>query len=419
VRILFINQYFAPDAAASARLLTELSVDLADRHDVDVIAGRPSYDPEIGPEAPSRPRHRLWRTPSCAFRRHRVWFRLVNYASFGLFAFLAALVVKRPDLVVAGTDPPLAGTLAMLVGRLRRVPFVLLHWDIHPHAATAAGVRVPGRSLIAAANRRCLARADGIVAPTAAMARATIELGADPARVTVIPHWEDTAALVPQPKDNAFSRALGLADRFVVMYSGNIGLTQRLDAYVGLAERLRDLPDVVLLFVGGGAREAALLAAVRRTRLETVRVLPYQRTALLPLSLASADVFLVPLGAGLTRFMLPSKVYTCMAAARPVLAAIDPDCDVAEMIRAERCGHVVAPGDLDALERHVRDLHAARAEAAEMGRRGRAAIERRFARSLVTARYSRWLDDVVTPASARGGASSSQSAPGPKTVTPA
>jgi colanic acid biosynthesis glycosyl transferase WcaI len=392
MRILVFNQYFSPDVAASAQRMTELLEDLATDFEVTIVAGRPSYAPVGGDDRGNRPaRLRVIRVPSTSFPRYRPWQRIANYVSYLIAASVVGLTRPRPDIVVAGTDPPFAAAAAWLVSRRFGVPFVYLLWDVQPQAALAAGLMPDGH--LARAMRRAtsflVARAAGVVTPTAAMAATAIELGAPKDRVVVHSHWEDPVIVRVEPRDNAFSRAHGLADRFVVMYAGNLGLTQQLDRYLALARRLEDLKDLVFVFLGDGAARITLEAAAASH--PNVRFLPYQPRDTMSRSLGSADVFFAPLATGLTRYMLPSKIYTFLASGRPIVAAIDEHSDVADLVRTSGAGVVTAPADLDGLEREFRRLHADPGPRQAMGRAGRAALEATYARDIVTGRYARWF----------------------------
>src|SRR5204862_5291445 len=126
-------------------------------------------------------------------------------------------------------------------------------------------------------NRHLLREADAIVALGDRMRRRLVEeKGADPSRIAVIHNWADCEAIVPGPKDNAFARAHGLADTFVVMHSGNVGLSQNLDVLVEAAARLASKPRIVVAIVGDGARRRALEQEVARRSLANVRFFPYQ-----------------------------------------------------------------------------------------------------------------------------------------------
>src|SRR5262249_33870263 len=203
-------------------------------------------------------------------------------------------------------------------------------------------------------NRQLLRQADAIVALGDRMrARLVEEKGADPARVHVIHNWSDCEAIVPGSKDNAFARAHGLADRFVLMHSGNVGLSQNLHVLVEAADRLRSKDRLVVAIVGDGAKRAALEQEVARRNLNNVRVMGYQPKGDLHESFATADAFLVSLKPGIEGYIVPSKLYGILAAGRPYVAAVDPSCEAADIAREHHCGILASPNDPDDLAARI------------------------------------------------------------------
>ncbi len=399
MRVLLLNQYFHPDVAASGQRFTEIAETLATAHHVRAVVGKAGVVPGVVPEAVPQPRpYSVTRVWSTSYSRQQPWGRIVNYLTYVIGATIVGLGGRRPDVVVAATDPPVVGLAGLLVSRLRRAPLVYCLWDIHPEVTLSAGIMRPGliTRFTAWANRLSIARATAVATPTAAMGRTAVDLGADPTRVHVLPLWEDTGLVRPEPKDNPFSRRHGLVDRFVLMYSGNMGLTQGLERYLALAAQLADLPDFRLVFVGDGAARAIIEARARALGVSGVLFLPYQSRDEMRWSLAAADVLLAPNLSGLTRFMLPSKVYTFMASARPFIAAIDSASDLADTIRRLDCGTVIAPDDLEGLEREVRRLHARPDLRQAMGQRGRRAAEAEFSKDVGPMRYRRLVEHVAS-----------------------
>jgi len=223
-------------------------------------------------------------------------------------------------------------------------------------------------------NRYLLANADAVVALGERMrARLVDEKGADPRRVHVIHNWADCDAIVPGPKDNAFSRAHGLVDRFVVMHSGNVGLSQNLEVLVAAADRLRGKERLAIVIVGDGSKRDALQHLAAERRLDNLQFLPYQPKELLHDSFAAADAFVVSLKAGLEGFIVPSKLYGILAAGRAYVAATDSSCEPAAIAVRERCGLVAAPGDPDALASAIAMLHDDPQATRAMGERARRA----------------------------------------------
>ena len=360
MHICFFNRSYWPDQASTGQLLTELAEDLVAQHgcQVTVVAG-PALNPSDAVSAgsasnPRETRHgvEIRRATGTRVSPRRFAGRALNYMSYFASSHFTSRRLERPDVVVSLTDPPIIGLTAARAARRVGAPFVFVCEDIFPEVAILLQDFQNGavNRMLDRINRHLIGTADAIVALGDCMrARLVDEKGADPARVRIIHNWADCEAIVPGQKDNSFARAHGLAGRFVVMHSGNVGMSQNLEALLGAAERLRADERIVILIVGDGTRRVALErdAAVRGLR--NVRFLPYQPKELLHESFAAADLFIVSLKEGIEGYIVPSKVYGILAAGRPYVAATDPACEVAAIARDHGCGVLAAPGDPAAL----------------------------------------------------------------------
>jgi len=332
---------------------------------VTVVAGR-ALNGASGAAAlsPVTVEHRhgveILRANGTRFRHRRFAGRAANYMSYFASAGLASLRVGRPDVVVSLTDPPIIGLTALWTARRVGAPFVFLCEDIFPEVAVLLDdfhSQAINRALDRI-NRRLFREADMSVALGELMhARIVREKDADPARVRIIHNWADCEAIVPGDKDNAFTRAHGLGDAFVLMHSGNVGLSQNLDVLVSAADRLRSKERLTILIVGEGSRRDALERDVARRGLTNVRFLPYQPKAQLHESFAAADAFLVSLKRGIEGYIVPSKVYGILAAGRAYVAAVDSTCEAAAIAREFHCGIEAAPGDPADLAEKIAELY--------------------------------------------------------------
>ena len=378
MNVLFFNRSYWPDFGATGQLLTELAEDLVKHHgcDVTVITGYPLKGRAGVPAREVRNGVRIVRAAGTTCDPARFVGRATNYVTYFLSACWAGLRAGKPDVVVALTDPPIVGLAALLAAGRYRARFVFLCQDIFPEVAVLLEDfrnDTVNRTL-ERVNRFLVRRADAIVALGDTMKRRLVEgKGADPERVTVIHNWADCSALVPGPKDNPFARAHGLRDRFVVMHAGNVGLSQNLDVVLGAAERLVAHDGIRFVFVGDGSRRAALETRARERRLANVTFIPYQPREDMPKSYASADLFIVSLKPGLAGYIVPSKVYSILAAGRPYVAAVEDACEVAAITREYQCGMVVAPGDADALAARILEMYRDSPLTAEYGQRAREA----------------------------------------------
>jgi colanic acid biosynthesis glycosyl transferase WcaI len=378
MHVCFFNRSYWPDFGATGQLLTELAEDLVAHHgcEVTIVTGYPLRSTSSCPAEEVRNGVRIIRASGTTRDPRRFTGRALNYVTYFLSACWAGLRVKTPDVVVALTDPPIVGLAALLASTRHRARFVFLCQDIFPEVAVLLeDFRSDTVNMaLELVNRFLVRRAHAIIALGDTMKRRLVEgKGADAARVTVIHNWADCAAVVPGPKDNPFARSHGLRDRFVVMHAGNIGLSQNLDIVLDAAERLREHEAIRFVLVGDGARREVLAQDAKARGLANVSFLPYQPREHMGQSYASADLFLVSLKPGLAGYIVPSKLYSILAAGRPYVAAVEDDCEVVDVTRRYRCGFIVSPGDAEALAARILDLYRDGALAAELGQRAREA----------------------------------------------
>jgi glycosyltransferase involved in cell wall biosynthesis len=403
MRVLAINQFYAPDHAATSQLLTELCEDLAAHGDeVTVIASRGSYLGGSKLRATEvRAGVRVVRPWATSLGKASVPRRLADYLSFWVTAVARAATVTRPEVILVLTTPPMIASGGVLVSAARRVPLVTWVQDIYPDIAVAFGVlpaRHPAARGFALLQRETYRAARRVVALSAGMgARLTAE-GAPEERVRVIPNWADGRAIRPlDHADNPFRREHDLDGRFVVMYSGNLGVGHDIATFIGAARLVATAsPSVLFLFIGDGSRRAEAEELSRG--LGNVRFLPYQPYGALRQSLSAADVHLISLREGLEGLLVPSKLYGALASGRPVLYIGPRACEVARVVREHDVGWEGRPGDTEGLARVIAAAAASPAWCAEGGSRARAIFEAEFDRPIAVERWRRVLEEACHPA---------------------
>jgi len=366
---------------------------------IQVVCSRQLHD-DAGANLPAHDRvlgARVFRIVTTRFGRGRLLGRAVDYATFYLGCVLILLkILKRGDVLVVKTDPPLMSLMAAPVAFLKGAKLVNWLQDVFPEVASQLGA--PWPPWLGAILRRLrdasLRSADMNVLIGRRMRR-YFEDGAIAAaiaapKLTVIENWADAEMI--HPKACAESRLrvrLGFGDRFVVCYSGNLGRAHEFETLLRAAEELRSDAAFVFLIIGGGAKVAALKQAVVEKALQNFCFLPQQSRNSLEDSLAAADVHLVSLLPQLEGFIVPSKLYGIMAAARPAIFIGDSHGEVARVLHNADCGITVSIGDSTGLTRSLRALRANRDGTAAMGRR---------ARELMCEKYTlgraleRWMD---------------------------
>lgn len=398
MRLTIVSQYFWPEQASTAVLLFELARALHDRGvAVRAIAGQPSYH-----GAARAPRQEvvegveIHRVPTTQADKNRALGRASNTMSFAAAAAARLATERSRDPLLIVTCPPQGLWLGPLARRLRGRPYVLLIHDLYPEIAVAVG-RMQARSaatrLWRRLNRAAFAGAAGVVALGPLMRDRILSdylPDGDPERVVAIPNWADGAFIRPVPKtaaDNPFVAEHGLEGEFVVQMSGNLGLFQEIDVALEAARLLRG-EGVRFLFVGEGGQKPKIARAAQE--LDNVTLLDFVPRAMLPHSLAAADVALISLIRGVEGLAVPSRLYPVMAAGRPTIALMTEDADVARQVRESDCGLVV-PHDARALADAVRSLKADPARCRRLGENARREFESRYTLDVVAERYHRFL----------------------------
>ena len=405
-KVLFINRSYWPDAEATGQLLTELCEALAGRLDVSVLAGQPNQNPRgetfraSGRETRSGVTIERVRHPQ--FAKRGLVGRGLNLVGFLVAAFWRSLSVRRPDVVIVESDPFLLPFLGLWLKVTRGCRFVAYLQDLYPDIAVALGKVREGlltrtlRGLI----RFTLRRADRIVVPGEDMRDRLVAWGLPAGRIEVIPNWVDTSKVFPVKSGNRFRVREAPGDTFLVMHSGNMGLSQQLSTLVDAAALLRDRPEFLLLLVGGGGARADLERQVNDLKLTNVRFLPYQPREELAESLSAADVQIVSTDPAAYSCLMPSKLYGILAAGTSVLAVTAAESEVARVVEQHRVGRVVTPGSAERLAAAIRGSINDRNEAAAEGVRARDLAVRLYDRARQTARFATLIEGVLAPANA-------------------
>jgi glycosyltransferase involved in cell wall biosynthesis len=374
MRLIFLNRFYWPDEPATAQLLTDLAEGLARRgHEVTVITSHPGR-PGV-PHREVRRGVRILRTRGLGLARFGLVGRAADFVLYLAGAAGALLfAASRDTWVVALTDPPLLGPVAWTVAGAAGAP--VLHWtqDIYPEVAEAVAPgplsRLAGLVLRPWRNL-AWRRSRGVVALGREMAVLLRLQGVRHERIAVIPNWAPAGTDTPAPGEVAALRARwGVADRTVIAYSGNLGRVHDLEPVLDVAAELRDEPDFVFLFIGGGAHRAGLMRRAVQLELPNVHFLPAQPRSALAASLAAADLHLVTLRPGCEALVFPSKLYGIAAAGRPVVFIGPASCELAELVRSRGLGVARTREDTAGL---AADLRRLRAEPAALAAAGRAA----------------------------------------------
>lgn len=363
-QIIYLCLVFHPDTSASSILFTDLFRRLsAEGVEIRVLTGFPSKDGNR--EVAALPRCESLdgiRIERCGLRlagKSSLIRRALSYGSFLAHAGCVLLLSGRNATVVGGTDPPFTSIVLWLLSRLGKFTYQTILLDVYPDGLVGLG-SLPDSSpltrLWRSLNRRSYAAAERLIV----IGRDMIILlqqryGVDPARVTYVPHWGSYEAEAGGVRTD-FLAPLGLQDKFVVQYSGNMGLWHDIESLVHAASLLHGEDRIHFLFIGKGRRQAAAQALSDQLGLSNITWLDFLPREHLSVSLSGCDVALISLRQGLEGVAVPSKLYGILASGRAIVAQVPRHSEVAYVLEEERCGVTVEPGDTAGLAAAIRDL---------------------------------------------------------------
>lgn len=385
MRIVLLNQYYIPAEAPTGVLAADLLEALAERgHEVHVITSSRDYnDPARTYAHHERIRGvTVWRMRTSGFGRGGKVGRMIDYVTFLIGSGWRLWRLPRPDLVIAMTTPPMLARVAVPICRRRRARLVYWAMDLYPDVAFALGFLRPdgllGRGLRRAAQRSIDA-ADRIVALDPGMAERLTAQGAS--RVDVIHNWCDGEAIRPRSREeHPLRRRYGWDGKFVVLYSGNIGLAHEFDTLLDAAAMLAERPEIVFAFVGDGARLDDIRRGAVERGLRAVEFHPWVATAELSAGLTAGDVHVITMRDGFEGLLVPSKIYGVLAAGRPALYVGPQRSAITTILTEANSGACVACGEAAELAKLIRRYVDDPTLVAEHGHNARRAFDQNYDR---------------------------------------
>ncbi|MEM8484867.1 MAG: glycosyltransferase family 4 protein [Bacteroidota bacterium] len=348
--ILFVNQHYYPDIAATGQKLTDLAEYLAaSGHHVNVICSQGRYMAGAldVPREEVRNGVRIHRTKTISRGRGSTLTRLIDYASFYLRVFFYILFARRYDYIVYLTTPPLLSVLGGVMYKLRGQQYGIWSMDLHPDAEEVLGMLRPAgfaSRMLHGLNDFGYRNAEFVVDLGAYMKQRILRKGVLDERLHTIPLWDKVEEFIPVSKEeNPLVKELRLEDKFVIMYSGNAGLAHQFDELLLTMEQLKDHPRFFFLFVGSGAQRAHIESFALNKNIRNYMYLDYFPREQLRFSLALADIHLLTLKSEMVGVAVPSKLYSIMASGKPVLMIGPEASDSGEIILQEDAGMVIDP----------------------------------------------------------------------------
>jgi len=322
--------------------------------------------------------------------------RLINLFSYFIPCFFWIFFLKKLDCVIAETDPPLLASIAYVYGRIRNCRFIYYSQDIWPQVGIVN--RKMSNPMITkilkGINKFLYGQSTRIIVPGRDMKKRLEQDNFIPShKIEVVENWTDPEKIFPiEREENIFLKKHSLENKFVVMYSGNIGLSQDLENIIYLADSLKEIHNILFVLIGEGAHKENLTHLAVSLGLENVMFLTYQDKNDLKFSLNAAHIHLIPLKKGMKGIIVPSKVYGIMAAGKPFIAAVDEDSEIDKVVKEFHCGIVVQPSNVQELNKAVLWAFNNKDKIEKMGEEGRKTLETHYAKNICTQKFKKIVE---------------------------
>lgn len=408
MRILIYSYNYYPEPIGIAPLMTELAEGLVRLgHQVRVVTGMPNYpqrriyDEYRGKLYLTEERNGVIIQRSYVYVRGPepgVLDRILLDGSFICSSLMQALNGWRPDVIFA-TEPPLLVCVPVaLYAWANRCPFVLNVQDIVSEAAVRVNLLEKDGPLVGIAEKFekfAYWRAKKVSVIATGFVDHLVKQGVNRQKISYIPNWVDTKFIRPLSKNNAFREAHQLQDKFVVMYSGNIALTQGLETVIQAAAQLQHIPEIAFVIVGEASALGNLHDCCQTHDAKNVRLLPFQPREKLPEMLSAADIGLVVQKRDVTAFNLPSKIPVLLASGRAVVGSVPDTGTAKDAIEKSGGGVVVPPEDPNALAAKILELYHNPSQVTALGEQGRKYAQEYFSFEQALRKYEALFSQVV------------------------
>lgn len=411
-KLLIYAHYYIPDTASTGQILRELAEGILDKFDITVICVVPSYLGTIEDKYKTQKYYqeeingvKVLRIRVPEFSKTNKVSRVKNILSYFFGAINATFKVGKQDYVFSISQPPILGGLLGVWGKwMKHAKYIYNIQDFNPEQVLAVGYSknkfITGLMMIL--DKFSCKQSDLIITVGRDLVE-TVEQrfkGKKVPKTVMINNWIDEKEIYPLPENNErvleFKKKYGLDGKFVIMYSGNIGLYYDLENLIKVIEnfgtgmKTADCREVVFAFVGAGSMLKTLQDYVSEHHMENVVFIPYQDKKDLIYSLNAGDVHWCVNAKGIKGVSCPSKAYGIMAAGKPIIGVLESGTEVRGIIQDCNCGKCCEPGDYaevaDIISWYIENADSD--EIKQMGKNGRKYLEEKLTRDVSVNRYA-------------------------------
>lgn len=403
--VMGMNYY--PEQIGIAPFTTELSKYLVENgHEVTAVTAFPHY-----PEWNVYPGYRcnlfgremygatsVFRVYTYIPKKSSAIERIVYDSFFSFSAFLLAMSLQQSDLIICICPPLFLGLSALVLSKLRGTPFLFHIQDLNIEAAIQAGMLKNSRILryVYKLEKEIYRQAAGIGVISQSIAKNLTLKGVPKSKIHELPNWVNAEHLSEQSSGTAYRRQLGLSpENILVMYAGNLGNKQGLETLLDAAALLRERSEISFVISGDGTVRKGLEEKAYRLNITNVRFLGVLSASAIRAALRAADIFIITQKKDVVEFCLPSKLLSYSAAARPIIASINPESGAALFINESNSGLVTPPEDPEALAAAILHLASEKDLRLRLGMNAREYVANNFSKEKILPKFEEVIQNLV------------------------
>ena len=402
-KLLIYAHYFYPDVASTGQILTELCEGMTDTFDITVICVVPSYSGTIDEKYKTKRIYKeehngikIIRVRVPEFQKSNKISRIKNLLAYFFNSLLATLKIEKQDYIYTISQPPILGGVLGVLGKwLKGGKLIYNIQDFNPEQTMAVGYSKNKLLLntVMSVDKFSCKKSDKVIVVGRDM-QETLRNRFNNKKVpknVFINNWINEKEIYPleqnHPRIVEFKEKYNLKDKFIIMYSGNIGLYYDLENIIKVIGEFKDREDVVFAFVGDGTVKDKVEAYVKENNLSNVTFIPYQDKADLIYSLNAADIHWVVNAKGIKGVSVPSKLYGVMAAGKPVLGVLDEGSEARLIVEDCNCGVCIEPGNYKEILNNIEYILNNKEEIRALGSNGRQYLETNLTKEVSINKY--------------------------------
>lgn len=398
MKILFISQYYPPEIGAASNRIGYFAQFLAKKgHDVSVLTSAPNYpDRKIYPGY----QNRMTKEKENGVMVYRTWIylstkaniasRLAHYLSFLISSVIQKFRIPKPDIIIATSPPLFVGIIGVIFKKLWRLPLVVDIRDLWPESVESVGA-VKNKLLLSQGQKLAdwiYKNATHITATSPGIQK---NLPKNIQRkITIIPNGAEMGLFRSDADSEHMRRRWNLTGKFVVAYTGNLGLAQAPEVFIEAAKLCENDTDIVFLLVGSGVLFKKLKLEATENNLTNVILTGPQPRKIMPDFVAASDVCIIPYRARDTfRNTYPSKMFDYMAGGKPII--INLKGEASDLIEKANCGLIADEESGESLKEKILWLKRQPETTAQMGLNGKEFVEKYYVREVIAAQLEETL----------------------------